>query len=208
MSNEVVKKNGNIKKAFDPQEMRTSVIPHLTTGLEPDNILKRLNEKLSKLIDSDGVASMDKDAQKLLRDAAMIFGLDNHHALIGVMNENYSPLAIEFANNLNKEYDCKMPSEKALSQVIVNAYIRLLDDTRRFNICIEAGEYLSENRTKHLAMLSKQIDRANRQFISALSALKQFKSPMIQINVKTHNAFVAQNQQLNANTNLNETITP
>ncbi len=209
MNNEMVQKEDlGLKKHFTSQEMREKIVPSFTTGFEPEEILKKLSKEISKVVNENGVAGKDKDSQKLLQDASMILGLDNHHLLISGMKGDYRPLAIEFANNLNKEYDCKTASEKALSQTVVNAYIRLLDDTCRFNICIEAGEYLSENRTKHLAMLSKQIDRANRQFISALTALKQFKSPQIQINVRTQNAFLAQNQQLNANNNLNETITP
>jgi len=143
---------------------------------------------------------------KLLNEASMILGLDNHQALAWGIKEEYRPLAIEFANELAKEYQCKTPSEKSLSQVVVNSYIRLFDDSRRYDGCADAGEYLSEARTKHLAMLSKQIDRANRQFLNALMALKQLKNPPIQVTVKTNTAFIAQNQQLN--NNQNETINP
>ena len=60
--------------------------------------------------------------------------------------------------------------------------------------------------------MSKHIDRANRQFITALTTLKQIKMPSLAISVKTKAAFVAQNQQLNVNpsnkNNLNENIKP
>ena len=63
-------------------------------------------------------------------------------------------------------------------------------------------------------MISKELDRANRQFITALTTLKQIKAPSLEINVKTKAAFVAQNQQLNVNPtdknnlNKNENIEP
>ena len=70
---------------------------------------------------------------------------------------------------------------------------------------MNAGEYITENRTKYLAMLSKQIDRANRQFLSALTTLKQLKTPSIEMNIKTNTAFVSQNQQINSKNETNET---
>ncbi len=198
MAKDIVKNEDNIiKKTFSPQEMRTNVLPHFTTGNEPDDILKKLNAKLAEAVDKKGVISPDAETQKLFTAATMILGLDNHHALIMAVKEDYRSLAIEFANNLNKEYVCNTPSEKALSQVAVNAYLRLLDDARRYNNCSDAGEYISEVRTKHLAMLSKQMDRANRQFISALSSLKQLKNPPMEFTVKAKTAFISQNQQIN-----------
>lgn len=195
----------DLKKSFSPQEMRIEVLPKLEIECDPNNILRRLNKKLSGLVDRNGVAASDKEAQKLLSDATMILGLDNHHPLVQAIKADYRPLAIEFANNLVDEYNCKTPSEKALIHTVVNSYIRLVDDSRRYQNCSDAGEYISIERTKHLAMLSKQMDRANRQLISAITALRQLKSPPIQISVKTNTAFIAQNQQLNNNSTTNET---
>jgi hypothetical protein len=49
----------------------------------------------------------------------------------------------------------------------------------------------------YCAVMSKELDRANRHYLSALATLKQLKSPPFQIQVRTQNAFVAQNQQIN-----------
>ena len=73
-------------------------------------------------------------------------------------------------------------------------------------------EYISDERTRYLGYLSKQMDRAHRQYLSALMTLKQLKAPAIEMNIKTKNTFVAQNQQINATqpteSNKNETIDP
>jgi len=92
--------------------------------------------------------------------------------------------------------------------------LRVIDNSKRFNNCYEAGEYLSKERTNHLSVMSKQLDQANRQFITALTTLKQIKMPSLAISVKTKAAFVAQNQQLNINpinkdnTNKDENVEP
>jgi len=52
-----------------------------------------------------------------------------------------------------------------------------------------------------LSIMSKDVDRANRHFITALETLKQFKQPQLKVNVKTKNAFIAEKQQFNNNQN-------
>jgi len=123
---------------------------------------------------------------------------DTHVGLMETFNSQYRGLAKELTKEVIKDYSCSTSLEKVLAESVVNAYIRILDTSRRFNNSAEVGEYITDNRTKYLAMLSKQIDRANRQFLSALMTLKQIKAPTIEMNIKTTNTFVAQNQQINA----------
>jgi len=59
-------------------------------------------------------------------------------------------------------------------------------------------EWLSPEKNGLYANYSKEVDRAHRQFMMAITTLKQMKSPTPQINVRTNTAFVAQNQQVNA----------
>jgi hypothetical protein len=68
----------------------------------------------------------------------------------------------------------------------------------------EANDQVS----RHYSVMSKELDRANRQFITALTTLKQMKAPSIEINVTAKTAFVAENQQFNVNKNNNENIDP
>ena len=70
---------------------------------------------------------------------------------------------------------------------------------------------ISSEKNGYLAILSKELDRAHRQLITALTTLRQIKNPPIEFNVKAKTAFVAQNQQINAINNpiqQNENIEP
>ncbi len=198
-----IKKKGKAKtqKTLSNQEIRTDIIAYMNIEQDPRHVLKKIKEKLPKITRKSGFIEIpkDEDSQELFKNAMMILGLDNHQALICATKEDFRPLAIEFANSLAKEYDCKTPSEKSLSQVVVNSYIKLMESSMRFTLGADSGEYITEDRTKYLAMLGKEMDRANRQFISALSLLKQIKSPEIRVDVKADTAFIAQNQQLNNN---------
>jgi len=113
--------------------------------------------------------------------------------------------SIEFSNQLQKEYDCQTPSEFALVEIIANSYARILDYSRAFNNC-QNIEFVSGEKNGYYTMLSKEVDKANRQFISALTTLKHIKSPGFDITVKAKTAFVAQNQQINSIQNKNEKV--
>jgi len=190
--NQIAYIDGDPKRIM--QELSEDLLPQIKSGKADKKVYEKTTEAVSK--------------------ALMVYGLETHYPLAETVNKSYRPLAIEFSRQLIQEFDCKTPSEKALAQIVVNAYLRVIDNSKRFNNCYEAGEYLSKERTNHLSVMSKQLDRANRQFITALTTLKQIKMPSFEINVKTKAAFVAQNQQLNINppnkdnSNKNENIEP
>ena len=121
-----------------------------------------------------------------------------HLALIQSFDSTYQLLAKEFCSQMIREYGCQTSLEKSLVEVIANSYIRTIETSKRLNNCLNANRYIDDASTRYLAMLSKQIDRSNRQFLSGIIALKQLMSPAVEVNVKTKNAFIAQNQQINS----------
>ena len=131
---------------------------------------------------------------------------ETHIGLMESVCERYRGLAKDFTSQLIQEYVCSTSAEKALAEVIANAYIRILDNSQRLNGELECRE-ITPVRNAYIGMLSKQVDRANRQFLNALMTLKQLKAPAIEISVRTQTAFIAQNQQVNVskqNTENNE----
>ena len=59
-------------------------------------------------------------------------------------------------------------------------------------------EYLTHEKNGYYSLISKELDRAHRQYITTLTLLQQIKQPSIKVNVKTKNAYIAENQQINA----------
>ncbi|MFH1712165.1 MAG: hypothetical protein ABH846_02940 [Patescibacteria group bacterium] len=133
------------------------------------------------------------------------FGLDTHAALWESVSEKFGSLAMEFSKDLYEEYDCRTASEKALAQVAVNAFIRVFEYSSTLKTCMSNS--VNTELTGPYSLISKELDRANRQFTTALTALKQIKTPPIKVNVKANNAFMAKNQQFNQNLN-SEKIKP
>ena len=182
---------------------------------DPALLLKKISEEILPKL-KNGSAREKKEADKSLLDySSKLFwawGLETHYSLAEANLKPHRPLAMEVAKQIVLENDCKTASEKILAEIVVNAYIEVLTWTGKMNNCYAAGEYISDVRTRLIAVLSKELDRANRHFITALATLKQIKSPTIEFNVKAKTAFVSQNQQINAipkdGLNQNENIEP
>ena len=126
------------------------------------------------------------------------FEKDMMTPLLESIGSRHVELALNFCRNLISEYNCKTPSEKATAQLVANAHIRVMECSRKMAYCVGSTETTHEA-NGYWAIISKELDRAERQYTSALTTLKQLKAPAFQINVMTKNAFVAQNQQVNSN---------
>ncbi len=164
----------------------------------------RLIEELRKAFSNPGDSKERTEIQrKLTAKAVTLYSLDNFYGLSSAVGEVNTGRSIRFAQELYKEYDCKTASEKTIAQMAAVANERVLTFSKRLNFCIST-EQIDPHMNQHMSILSKELDRANRHFTTLLLTLRQLKSPSFQVNVKTNTAFVAQNQQINANSSLAE----
>jgi len=85
----------------------------------------------------------------------------------------------------------------------VNAYFRSLRaSVIHINLIQNKDGVLltpEQTRTNLLKELGKQIEMANRQFMTAITFLKELRQPPINVKVHAKEAFVGQNQQFNKN---------
>ena len=176
---------------------------YLVPSFDADENLKGFARKVLPKINKG--EKLDEIDNKLLREVSFILGVENGIPMMESVEERYRGMMFNLRKELIKEYDCKTFSEKALVDVIVGAYSRNLSLSRMLTHTATKRE-TTPNLNNYLATISKEIDRANRQFISALETLRQLKQPELKVNVRTKNAFIAQNQQFN--NNQNETNNP
>lgn len=169
---------------------------------DPDNIVVNMINKgmIPKIISRE---SLSPEEIKIATQFSVAHSLKTGHALIDSVFERYRGLAIQMKSELETEFDCKKPSEKALVDQSVNCYIRKL----AFSARLQDGQNFqnfSKERNGYFDFLSREIDRAHRQFLSSLEMLRLMKQPAMKVNVKTQNAFIADKQQFNNNVENNE----
>lgn len=203
------KKNIELKelKKYTREEVETLILKG--TSLEGDletNLKKLGNTLFPEFFEGKGIGEHkpDEELEKVTMDTLLALETKSHAGLMVSFNQSYRGMAKELTSQIIKEYDCQTHLEKMQAEMVVNGFIRVIENSKRLNNCMEAGEYISHDRTQYLAMLSKQIDRSHRQYLSALMTLKQMKSPTIEMHIKAKTAFVSQNQQINAPTQNNE----
>lgn len=117
--------------------------------------------------------------------------------MIGAVPERYRTFAIDFNRNLQKEFECQTPSEKATAELVTVNFIRTLEIQHKIIWRHEQG--VDEIAMKYIAILSKELDRANRHYLNSLQTLKMLKQPTLEVNIKTQTAVVGQNQIVQAN---------
>lgn len=146
---------------------------------------------------------------KLLIDTGIerIYDEDIEHAIEIQLHDSVpeGKTTLYEARLLMDEYDCRTASEKAIAQVAANAFARILENSR-----IMRGygglERIDQLQINFYAMVGKELDRATRQFDAAISNLMRVKMPAMKVNVTAKTAFVANNQQFNANRTDHENI--
>ncbi len=191
-----------LAKVFTSEEAKEIAIASIQGSYGVSKPLKELAEQQLPTI-VFGEQSSDVVA-KNLNSVSLAYSLDSGHALMESTEEHYRQLALQMKSDLEKEFECKTPSEKSLVDQVVISYIRKLSFSRFLEEHKEQ-RILSNEKVGYLNFISKEIDRAHRQFLSALETLKVIKQPALKVNVRAQNAFVAENQQLNYSGKTNET---
>ncbi|MSU54531.1 MAG: hypothetical protein EXS48_01665 [Candidatus Staskawiczbacteria bacterium] len=110
----------------------------------------------------------------------------------------------ELISKIIEESSCTTELEKAVATVVASTHIRFIDNSKRLNDYFNDSYGTTKDEARYLEVLSKQTDRAHRQFLNSVMVLKQLKAPLVEMNIKTMNAFVAQNQQINVDKEINE----
>jgi hypothetical protein len=185
-------KTGNITKPLSVDTMKELVLKcaNETFGLE--SALIKYGQKYQ------GNVSLSKEDQQKateeLTNLSFAFGVENGHIVSSCVNEAFQKLAVKMKREIESEFDCRTYSEKALVDLAVTAYTRNMHYTWKMNA---NQEYLGQKYDSYRNYLSHEIDRSHRHYISAIETLKAMKQLSFSVNIKTQNAFVAQNQQLN-----------
>lgn len=184
----------SVEKKLTNTEIKERLLQRIFFSFDPDKWDEADAERItSKMVKKD---EYDYDAENEAGTAAMTFGFDNDYVLAYTVAENYRGLVVELRRKLIKNFDCKTHAEKALVDMAVSGYMRVLRASQAFTGCLSQGS-TNNNLNQFMSIMSKEIDRAHRHFTTAYQMLVQLKQPSLNVHLKTKNAFVAQAQQFN-----------
>ena len=201
-NNKPSKKNGKkLAKEFTPDEVKR-MLKNVEIEIYPAALLKKSADMWNEYEASSPAKkkTLVDDLNKKLEQASAIVALENHYLLAETLDtKKYRTFLIEVTDQLIAEYECKTTSEKMLAQTAGWAYCRMIEYGYKLN-SITRIDFLSSEKNGYYSVLSKEVDRCARQYLSAINTLKHFKQPALKVSFKANNAFVAQNQQINSKT--------
>lgn len=163
------------------------------TDYDPDLVLKKLGEDLVGKSELKTTASPDDNLYKALT----LFEFEKGLMLVSIVHPMCKTFVIDLSRKLQAEFDCKTASEKATAELAAINFVRTMAIQYRIESYLEKDSF-SEMGVKYLAVLSKELDRANRHYLTAVQVLKTMKQPPLSVNVKTQTAVVGQNQIVQA----------
>lgn len=187
-----------VSKQKTTEEIKNKV-DRLQSPSDPNVILNKVGAELENLSEGDSLAKVDSNMFK----AMTLSEFQNGHLLGLIVPDIYNTLAIDMLRKLQVEYNCQSISEKATAEIATLSFIRALDTQRQMRNIYEDEKGWGEFEVKALALLSKDLDRANRQYLCAIQTLRMLKQPTMSVNIKTNTAIVGQNQLIQENQNVN-----
>ena len=183
-------------------EIMRAAVKKARHHIQFEPISDEIAEQLSQLPDSstDTQAAekwlSDKD-DKLLRACET----DSHIALAEGFECYFHGTVLELTAQFISENNCTTVAEKMQAEIIVGAFVRILDYSRKLNRTLDGYVVTTKEWNGRIGLLMKETDLATRQFHSALATFKHWRQAPMSLNINMNNAFVAQNIQ-------NENIRP
>lgn len=136
-----------------------------------------------------------------LSRAMTLFEFQNGALMVSSIPDQYRTFAVDMSRRLQEDYHCSLQSEKALAELATINFIRTIEVQRKITNFLDINS-LTDNGVKYLAIMSKELDRANRHFLAAIQTLNMLKQPPVRVNVKADTAILGQNQFIQENKNV------
>ena len=178
-------------KQIQTTKQNLEQIKRLRLQFDPDIILERT-------VKEPIIEGFKAEPGSDLYRAVTLLEFNNGTLMTSALSNQYKTLAIYLSRQLQAEYDCKTVIEKATAELVAINYCRTLEIQRRMNNLLNK-DGLNRIELEFLSILSKELDRANRHYLSASQTLKAIRQPQLQFNIKTDTAILGNNQLIQEN---------
>lgn len=183
-----------LPRQYSKEEAKEMAISALNGTIDGSTELRKLAEKEFPRLSIGDI--INEETMKIVRAVSAVYSQESGYALLISVDPQYKGFALKLRKSLLKEFDCTTASEIALVDHAVNAHIRELSNSALLESMNEP-RWISHEKVELMKLYSCEIDRAHRQFVSAIETLRTIKQPTLKVNVRAQTAFIAHNQQLN-----------
>jgi hypothetical protein len=188
----------NINKTIETKNDRAISnidLGRLTHKDDPVQVIEKAKKEVAL-----GNEQFTSSPDDVIFQALTLNEFDNGSLLCMATHQLYKTFGIDLMRKLQGEYGCLSASEKATAELASISFVRALDAQRRIKNYLDIGEFTAIG-VQYMAVMGKELDRANRHYLTAIQTLRMLKQPPMQLNIRANTAVVGQNQIVQANTN-------
>lgn len=171
---------------------------NLRTAYDPKDTLRQAELAIRNGVDEDEDGQYELSSEWVSKNdpvfrALTLSEFKNGSLMVNCVPDEYRTFVINMSCKIQEDYNCLLASEKSLAELAAINFVRTLEIQRKITNYLDMKS-LTDNGVKYLAILSKELDRANRHFIAVIQTLRMLKQSPVSVNVKAQTAFVGQNQ--------------
>lgn len=167
----------------------------LYRGLSPlystREVLDNVNNEIAKYEKDHGY----KIDSNTLVQAMSLKEYENATLMSFGLSEITKPFALQLSLDLQAQYKCDTDGKKSLAELTALNYCRVLEVQKNLFGFLKINKY-SELTIKIIAVLSKELDRAQRHYITSLQSLEMGLQPPLNISIRTNTANIAGQQAI------------
>lgn len=127
--------------------------------------------------------------------AMSLYEFDNAGLLVTGVSEEYRTFVNDFSKKLQLENDCQKESEKSLAHITALNFVRIMQIQSRIKAYLSKGS-VTDTGVQYLNVMSKELDRAERHYITSLNELRSIHVPKLNMSINTNTAVVGSNQMV------------
>jgi|GEM_PF-5384985 len=191
----VLMKNRTMEELYE--DFKHTAIEGLSTGSEPDKIVEQGAAKLKEYWGAEDEyerAEIEEGLQEIAYKYNQAMTLETNLGVINGIDAKLAPMAHAVIKELKGQYKIETPQDKAYIQLAASAICRYHSNMRHFEGW-KKQNFNSHERIACMGMLSRDADKAFRQYHSVIQYFEAKNKPPLKVSVNAKTAFIAQNQQ-------------
>ncbi len=178
-----------------PAANQDDKLKHMRMASDPNAV----REKALRIIgDPEENKSYEGEGKIDIVKGMSLYEFDNAVLMSMGISDINTPFAIDLMRKIQKEFDCQSTSEKATAELAASSYARMLD-IQKLQSTFMSKESYGELTVRVIATLGKELDRAQRQYLTAIQTLRTLRQPPMQLTIRADTAVVGQNQMVQTN---------
>jgi len=169
-------------------------LSHAFSGASPTHAINLATDLEYKLKSRKDKEYSDKE-RDIIFSALCLDEFNNGLQLGHAVPSHAEAFAVDLSHQLQNQYQCTTPSKKSLAHMAALNYCRIFSIQRQIHNVSGNGR-LTDLGIKYLTIMSKELDRAQRHYLTTIQALEIGLQPAIKLSIRTQTANIASQQAI------------